>query len=84
MANKAIVNSLVLTALDNVAEQILEQLREKNKTITWLSRVTGISRTTIYRRIEEDRYQSANLGTYIVIFDALGFDEITIRWRKEA
>lgn len=83
MANKAIVNSLVLTALDNVAEQILEQLREKNKTITWLSRVTGISRTTIYRRIEEDRYQSANLGTYITIFDALGFDEITIRWRKE-
>lgn len=83
MANKAIVNSLVLTALDNVAEQIIEQLREKNKTITWLSRVTGISRTTIYRRIEEDRYQSANLGTYIVIFDALGFDEITIRWRKE-
>lgn len=83
MANRAIVNSLVLTAIDNVAEQILEQLREKNKTITWLSKVTGISRTTIYRRIEEDRYQSANLGTYIAIFDALGFDEITIRWRKE-
>lgn len=81
MANRAIVNSLVLTAQDNIAEQILEQLREKNKTITWLSRVTGISRTTIYRRIEEDRYQSANLGTYITIFDALGLNEITIKWR---
>lgn len=83
MANNSIVNSITLAAMDNVAEQILERLREKNKTITWLSRVTGISRTTIYRRIEEDRYQPAHLGTYIVIFDALGFDEITIRWRKE-
>lgn len=80
MANRAIVNSLVLTALDNVAEQILEQLREKNKTITWLSRVTGISRTTIYRLIKEP-YSSSHLGTYVAIFDALGLNEITIKWR---
>lgn len=80
MANSSILNSIVLSAMGSVAEQILEQLRVKNKTVTWLSRVTGISRNTIYRLIEEP-YSSSHLGTYVTIFDALGLNEITIKWR---
>lgn len=80
MANRHIINARVLEAMDSIALTIWAELNKKDKSIEWLSRASGVDRKTIYRLIKEP-YSGSHLGTYVAIFDALGLNEITIKWR---
>ena len=80
MANRCIINAQVLKAMDDIAQLIWEGLEKKGKSIEWLSRASGVNRKTIYK-VTTEPYSSSHLGTYIAILDALGYEEITIKWR---
>lgn len=79
MANKSHINYLSLMAINQINEAIEKKMKEKKIGFKELERFSGVRRTTLYRIMTG---VPANFGTYIKILDALGYNEITLKWRE--
>lgn len=82
MAQHSWVNKITIAALDDVREQIASAIASDGRTITKLADVSGVARKTIIAlKPNKTPENFPKLDTLVMVLDALGFDEITIKWR---
>lgn len=70
----------MFNALTDLSEQLLDAMEDAGMTNAELMRKAKVSKCA-FDNIKYDWGYMPNLSTVIALFDKLGFDEITIKWR---
>ena len=78
--NRVICNATILRALDDLSLTIRDKMKAEGFNASSLANKADVSRKMIYPLLHEP-YTAPNFNNLIAILDALGLDEITIKWR---
>lgn len=74
------ITMAMYNALTDISEQLNNALDNSDISDAKLMRSSGVSKPA-FVNLKHDKGYVSNLSTVIALFDALGYDEITIRWR---
>lgn len=75
-----IITAQMYKALEGLSEQLNNALQAQQVSDISIMEKSGVSKYA-FANIKRDRGFIPNMSTIIAIFDALGYKEITIRWR---